>query len=106
MLHRDANHAAAGLREAVGAGAAPDIIDPDDGTAVLCNAIDQALLDRGVMFDRAVAIDMVLADIDQDADGGVERRTQVDISMTWTRPRRGGSSDRIAVPILPPIWVS
>src|SRR5438067_1107551 len=26
--------------------------------------------------------------------------------MTWTRPVRGGSSDRIAVPILPPIWVS
>src|ERR1700722_12517529 len=26
--------------------------------------------------------------------------------MTCTRPIRGGSSDRIAVPILPPIWVS
>src|SRR3954452_9771678 len=26
--------------------------------------------------------------------------------MTWTRPVRGGSRNRIAVPILPPIWVS
>src|SRR3954467_11512052 len=29
-----------------------------------------------------------------------------DISITCTRPMRGGSSDRIAVPILPPICVS
>src|SRR5215831_15846987 len=29
-----------------------------------------------------------------------------DISITWTRPRRGGSSDRIGVPILPPICAS
>src|ERR1700733_11863977 len=29
-----------------------------------------------------------------------------DISMTWTRPARGGSSCRIAVPILPPICTS
>src|SRR4051812_4814200 len=29
-----------------------------------------------------------------------------DISTTCTRPIRGGSSDRIAVPIFPPIWVS
>ncbi len=29
-----------------------------------------------------------------------------DISITWTRPMRGGSSERIAVPILPPICTS
>ena len=31
------------------------------------------------MFQRAVAIDMVFADIEQDADGGIERRRQIDL---------------------------
>ena len=43
------------------------------------HAGDQALLDRGIMFQRAVAIDMVFADIEQDADRGIERRREVDL---------------------------
>ena len=111
IFHGDADHALAGLFDAVGGVAAPAVVDADDRGALLLHAGDQALLDGGIMFERAVAVDMVFADIEQDADAwdrgsGARSIWYDDISMTWTRPMRGGSSDRIAVPILPPIWVS
>ena len=43
------------------------------------HARDQPLLHRGVMIERAVAVDMVLADIDEDADGRIERGREIDL---------------------------
>ena len=77
--HRDAHHALAGARDAVGGGLAPIVVDADDGGAVLLRAGDQPLLDGGVVGKRAVAVEVVFGDVDQDADRGVERRRQVDL---------------------------
>ena len=52
---------------------------PTIAVPCLLHAGDQALLHRGIMFERAVAIDVVFADIEQDADGGIERRRQIDL---------------------------
>ncbi len=74
ILHRDPDHALAGLLDPVGGVAAPSVVDADDRGALRLHAGDQTLLHRGIMFERAVTIDMVFADIEQDADGGIERR--------------------------------
>ena len=79
IFHGDADHALAGLFDAVGGVAAPAVVDADDRGALLLHAGDQPLLDRGIMLERAVAVDMVLADIEQDADGGIERRREIDL---------------------------
>src|SRR5947209_13770201 len=47
---------------------------------IALHAAHQPFLDRSVMFDAAMAVDMVLADIEQDADAGIERRRQIDRS--------------------------
>ena len=47
--------------------------------ALPLHARDQPLLHRGVMIERAVAVDMVLADIDEDADGRIERGREIDL---------------------------
>ena len=65
--------------EAVGDVAAKNVVDADDAGAARLHAGDEALLHRGVMLQRAVAVDMVLADIEQDADGGIERGREVDL---------------------------
>src|SRR3982074_1068654 len=79
IFHGDANDPLAGLLDPVGRVPAPVVIDADDGGAMLLYARDQPLLDGGIMFERAVAIDVVFADIEQDADGGIERRRQVNL---------------------------
>src|SRR6202023_2527803 len=68
ILHGDAPHALPRLFEAAGGVAAPAVVDADDRRALRLHAGDQTLLHRGVMLERAVAIDMVFADIEQDAD--------------------------------------
>ena len=77
--HRHAHHALARLLDAVGGGLAPVVVDADDRGAVVLHAGDQPLLHRGVVRERAVAVEMVLADIDQDADRRIERRREVDL---------------------------
>ena len=49
------------------------------------HARDQPLLDRGVMLDRAVAVEMIRADVDQDADAS---------DRAWARDRSGRTSTR------------
>ncbi len=79
IFHGDADHALARLLDPVGDVAAPAVVDADDRGAVRLHAGDQPLLHRGVMLQRAVAIDMVLADVEQDADRGIERRRKIDL---------------------------
>ena len=57
ILHRDPDHAPAGLLDPVGGVAAPSVIDADDRGALFLHAGDQTLLHRGIMFERAVAVD-------------------------------------------------
>ena len=66
--HRYAHHRPAGAFDAVGRGLAPMIIHANHGCAALLDAGDQALLDGGVARERTVTIEMILADIEQDAD--------------------------------------
>src|SRR5258708_35721967 len=71
ILHRYPNHALARSFEAVRRVAAPAVVDADDRGALRLHAGHQALLHRGIMLERAVAIDVIFADIEQDADAGV-----------------------------------
>ena len=55
------------------------VVDADDRGAILRHAGDEALLDRRVVLHGAVAIEMIFAEIDQDADRGIERRREIDL---------------------------
>ena len=79
IFHRDANHTPAGPFDPVGGVAAPAVVDADDRGALLLHPRNQTLFHRGVMFQRTVTVDMVLTDIEQDADGGIERGRQIDL---------------------------
>ena len=100
IFHRDPHHALAGTLDPVGAVAAPSVVDADDRGALCLHAGDQPLLHGRIMFKRAVAIDMVFADIDQDADRGIERRRKVDLigrhldDVDPPHPRRLQRQDR------------
>src|SRR5205814_8318309 len=55
------------------------VIDADDRGAAALDARREALLDRRVVLDRAVPVEMIGADIEQDADRRIERRREVDL---------------------------
>src|SRR3954462_4692696 len=77
--HRDTLDALAPVLDAIGSSLAEVIVDPDNrGTAVL-HACDQPLLDRRVVRQRAVAVEVVLGDVEQDADRGIERGAKIDL---------------------------
>ena len=59
--------------------AAPSVVDADDRGAVCRHAGDKALLYRRVIFHGAVAVEMICAEIDQDADRSVQRGRQIDL---------------------------
>ncbi len=100
VLHGDPHHALAGLIEPVGDVAAPAVIDADDGRALRLHAGDQPRLHGGIMLQRAVAVDMVFADIEQNADRRIERGRQIDLvgrhldHMHAPHPRRLQRKDR------------
>ena len=72
----DADDFLAGLFQPVGDLRAIDVVDADDrGLA----AGHQALLDRGVVLHRAVAVEMVGRQVEQDAGGRVDRGREVDL---------------------------
>src|SRR6266568_1960873 len=79
MQHRDSRHALAGAFEPLGNFLRPFVVDADDGGAVRRDAFDQPRLDRRVTRDRAVPIEMVRRDIEQDADRGIEARREIDL---------------------------
>ena len=68
--------AVAPLLDALGDGAAALVVDADAG---LLGLDDQPLLDRGVVLHRAVAVEVVGRDVEQHADGRLQRRRQVDL---------------------------
>src|SRR4029077_3361496 len=68
----DPPHAFPRRVEPIGDVAAEDVVDTDDRGARWLHAGDQTLLHRGVVLQRAVAVDVILADVEQDADGRIE----------------------------------
>ncbi len=87
---------------------------PTIAVPLVRHAGDQPLLHCRVIFHRAVAVEMILAEIDQDADRRIERRREIDligrafddVNAQRLTAASGGCSDRIAVPILPPSCAS
>ncbi len=77
--HRDSRHVLAGPFEPVCDFLRPFVVDTDDGGAVRRNAFDQPRLDGRITLDRAVPIEMVRRDIEQDADRRVEARREIDL---------------------------
>ena len=102
VLHRNPHHALARLVEAVGDVAAPAVIDADNGGSLRLHAGDQPGFYSRVILQRAVAIDVILADVEQNADGGIERRRKIDLvrrhldHMHPPHPRRLQRQDRSA----------
>ena len=58
---------------------APLVVDADDCRSLLLHAGDQALLDARVICHGAMAVEMIFAEIDQNADRRVERRGKIDL---------------------------
>ena len=61
LPHGDAHHLLAGGFESIGGRLAPFIIDADHHRSAVRHAGQQSFLDGGIIADRAMAIDMVLA---------------------------------------------
>ena len=107
--HRDAHDPLAGALDAVGDRLAPVVVDADDRGP--CAARDQPLLDRRVVLascrggrdDPRVTLSRMPIEGSSD---GARSIWNDEHSITCTRPGAGGSSERIAVPILPPSCAS
>src|SRR6516162_1199929 len=69
----------AGLREPSRNVLTPLVVEADNGAALLRHAGDQALLYCGIVFHRAMPIEMVLGEVDQDPDRWIERRRKIDL---------------------------
>ncbi len=79
VTYRNAHDAPAAARGPVGNRLAPIVVDADDRGAVRWEACNQPLLDGSVVVHGAVAIEMVLGQIDQDPDRRVEACREVDL---------------------------
>src|SRR3981189_132566 len=79
ITHRGPPPRLAGALDPVGRGRAPWVVDPDDRGAARLHLRHQALLDGGVVRERAGAVEMILGDVEQDADPGIEARRQIDL---------------------------
>ena len=97
-----------GALEPVGDLRAVAVVDADDRRLA---AGHQPLLDRGIVLHRAVAVEMVGRQVEQDAGRRIDRRREVDLvgrafDDIVAGPAVGGSSVSTARPILPPICAS
>ncbi len=77
--HRDADEPLARLLDAVRGGRAPVVINPDDRAAGVLHAGNEPLLDSRVLAQRPVTIEMILRDVEQNSDRGVERGREIDL---------------------------
>ena len=57
----------------------PFVIDADHRCAASADICNQALLHGGIIFQRAVAIEMIFRDVEQNANRRIERRREVDL---------------------------
>ncbi len=75
-LHRHADDAAPGARDPLGDRRAPFVIDRDDRRR---GRRDEPLLDAGVCRHGAMPVEMVGRDVEEHADGRIERRREIDL---------------------------
>src|SRR5262249_5362703 len=76
---RNAHDAAAGAPRPVGYRLAPIVVDTHNPGAVRVNAGDQPFLNGSVVAHAAVTVEMVLGQIDQDADRRLDAGRKVDL---------------------------
>ena len=94
MARGDPHHPLARRRDTVGSRSAPCVIDADDGGPIVLHAGDKPLLHRRISAHRAVPVEVVLAQIDENADRWIERGREVDLvgrgldDVDTRRPRR------------------
>ena len=79
LAHRDPLDALASLLDAVGDRLAQIVVDAHDRAAAILHARDQPLLDRRIVRERAVAVEVILGDVEQDADRRIERGREIDL---------------------------
>ena len=106
-LDRNAGDVHAVCSQALGDRAAHRVVDADHGAARLRY---QPLLDRRIVLHRAVPVEVIGREVEQDADGRRERRREVDLerrALDHVDAIVGGRLERQdRVPILPPICTS
>ncbi len=91
LAHRNrAPLACRSWRDALGRSRAPFVVDADHRDTIRLHAGDQPLLDRGVMLERAVAVEMVLADIDAECRRADRASARDRSDRTSTRPHGRG----------------
>ena len=78
-LDRHPQHFFAGALDAVGGIAGVAVVDADHRAAARLDARRHQRLERGVVRHGAMAVEMILADVEQHADRGLERRRQIDL---------------------------
>ena len=78
-VHGNPDQTFASLREPVGNRAAPVVIDADDCRTVARHAGDEAFFHLGVVRHGAVTIEVIFAEIDQNADRRIERGREIDL---------------------------
>ena len=78
-LHRYAGDSAARLLDPIRDRCTEMIVHADNGRAAALDARHQSLLHRRVVLDGAVAIDMILGDVQQNADARIERWREIDL---------------------------
>ena len=108
MMDRDRHDRPALRAQLLGDAGADVVIDADDGDIGLG---DEPLLDRGIILHRPVAVEMIDGDIEQHAEGRIERGREIDLERRAfdhmdAAFADGGLSARIGVPILPPTSTS
>ena len=77
--NRHTHDIAAGALEAIGGVACVDVVDADHRGAVLLDLGHQQGLERGVILHAAVTVQMIGRYVQENADGGAQRRRQIDL---------------------------
>ena len=79
LAHRHARDAVADALRPVGDRLTPVVIDADDRGAVALDTSDEALLHRCVLGKAAVPVEVVLGDVEENADGRIDVRCKIDL---------------------------
>src|SRR4029079_4432183 len=78
-LYRNTNDSLARALNSITRRASVRVVNIDDRRAGLLNIRSEAFLDRGIAFHRAVAIEMIFRDVQQDSDSRFQRRCKIDL---------------------------
>ena len=77
--HGNSDHGLAGPLQPISDFQAPFVIDANDCGPLLRHAGDKTFFHLRVVFHRSVTIEMIFAEVDQDADRRIERWREIDL---------------------------